>query len=140
MDKRKINYNFAKCLCGGVKIKIRGKLRDVINCHCSQCMKTHGNFAAYTNCPEDNLYFINKKSLKWYDSSRFAKRGFCSTCGASIFYKIKKGNTISISAGMFKNPTKIKTQSNIFIKNKLDFYKIDLQLPKFFKGYKNTEQ
>ena len=63
------------CLCGGIKIKVEGKLRKVINCHCSQCMKTHGNFAAYTNCLEENLTFINKKSLKWYNSSKFAKRG-----------------------------------------------------------------
>ena len=133
MDKRKINYNFAKCLCGGVKIKIRGKLRDVINCHCSQCMKTHGNFATYTNSPEKNISYISKRTLKWYNSSNFAKRGFCTKCGASMFYKIKKSDTISISAGMFNNPTTLKTHSNIFTKNKLDYYRLDTRIPKFNK-------
>ena len=59
--KSKTNSKIAKCLCGGIKIKVSGKLRDVINCHCIQCMRTHGNFAAYTNCLEENLTFINKK-------------------------------------------------------------------------------
>ena len=73
-------------------------------------MKTHGNFAAYTNCLEENIIFMNKSTLRWYNSSKFAKRGFCNKCGASIFYKIKKGNSISISAGMFENPNKTKNR------------------------------
>ena len=134
--QKKIISKIAKCLCGGIKIKVIGKLRHVINCHCSQCMKTHGNFSAYTNCLEDNITFINKKTLKWYNSSSFAKRGFCSKCGASMFYKIKNNKNISIAAGMFSNPTKLKTYSNIYTKGKLDFYKLDLRLPKFNKHRK----
>ena len=133
---QKEQSQIAKCLCGGVKIKIFGKLRHVINCHCNQCMKTHGNFAAYTNCLEENIIFMNKVTLRWYNSSKFAKRGFCNKCGASIFYKIKKGNSISISAGMFENPTKLKTVSNIFTKGKLDYYKLDPNLRKFIRSEK----
>ena len=129
--KKKVSSKIASCLCEGVMIKIKGKLRHIINCHCKQCMKTHGNFASYTSCSEDNITFIHKKTLKWFESSEIAKRGFCSTCGASMFYKLLKSNNISIAAGMFSNPTKLKTQSNIFTKNKLDYYKLDLKIPKF---------
>ena len=130
---KKINSKIAKCLCGGIKIKVKGKLRHVINCHCSQCMKTHGNYAAYTTCPEDQIIFIHKRTLKWYKSSVVAKRGFCSRCGASIFYKLNKSKNISIAAGMLNNPTTLKTNSNIFVKGKLDYYKLDSKLPKFNK-------
>ena len=129
--KKNVTLKIASCLCGGVKIKIKGKLRHVINCHCSQCMKTHGNYAAYTACSEDNIIFIKKRTLKWYKSSNIAKRGFCSTCGASMFYKLLKSNNISIAAGLFHNPTKLKTHSNIFTKDKLDYYKLDRSLPNF---------
>ena len=94
-------------------------------------MKTHGNYAAYTACLEEDITFINKKTLKWYKSSNIAKRGFCSVCGASIFYKLLKSKNISIAAGMFHNPTKLKTHSNIFTKGKLDYYKLDSRIPKF---------
>ena len=97
-------------------------------------MKTHGNFAAYTNCLEENIVFMNKSTLRWYSSSNLAKRGFCNKCGASIFYKIKKSNSISISAGMFEKPTKLKTDSNIFTKGKLDYYKLDPNLRKFSRS------
>ena len=131
--KKRLLTKVAKCLCGGIKVKIKGKLRYVSNCHCSQCMKTHGNFASYTSCPEDNLTFINKKTLKWYKSSKIAKRGFCSRCGASMFYKKYNSKKISIAAGMLNNPTNLKTNSNIFTHGKLDYYKLDKKLATFAK-------
>ena len=131
--KTKIPSRIAKCLCGGIKIRVNGKLRNVNNCHCSQCMKTHGNYASYTACLEQNIIFIKSKSLKWYRSSNFAKRGFCKVCGASIFYKRIKSENISISAGMFESPTKLKTYSNIFTKDKLDYYTLDPKLIRFNK-------
>tara|TARA_B110000438_G_scaffold105368_1_gene103837 strand:- start:507 stop:905 length:399 start_codon:yes stop_codon:yes gene_type:complete len=121
----------ANCLCGGVKIKITGKLSNVSNCHCSQCMKTHGNFGSYTSCENIKLFFIKKKSLRWYKSSSFAKRGFCYKCGASLFFKRLKSERISISAGIFNNPTKLKTNRNIFTKGKMDYYKLNKKIPKF---------
>ena len=131
MVKKKIPSKIASCLCGGIMIKVKGKLRHIVNCHCSQCMKTHGNFAAYTACLKDEVTFINKKTLKWFKSSSIAKRGFCSVCGASMFYKQLRSGNISIAAGMFSNPTKLKTHSNIFTKGKLDYYRLDSRMPKF---------
>lgn len=133
------NNKIISCLCKGVKFKVRGQLRHVINCHCTQCMKTHGNYAAYTACLEKNITFINKKSIKWYKSSKIAKRGFCSNCGASIFYKTNNSKSISISAGLFKNPTKLKTNSNIFTKGKLDYYKLDNNIPKYHRYTKQSK-
>ena len=131
--KKKVSSKIAQCLCGGIKIKVKGKLADVINCHCSQCRKTHGNYSTYTHCLDENVTFISKKTLKWYHSSKVGKRGFCSRCGASIFYKLNKSKNISIAAGMFNNPTTLKNNSNIFVKGKLDYYKLDPELPKFNK-------
>ena len=54
MKKNKTS-KIARCLCGGIKLLINGKLRHVNNCHCSQCMKTHGNFASYTSCLKANI-------------------------------------------------------------------------------------
>ena len=79
------------------------------------------------------LSFISKKTLKWYRSSTFAKRGFCSRCGASMFFKLLKSKELDIAAGMFSNPTTMNTVSNIFTKDKLDYYKLDPNLPKFDK-------
>ena len=125
------NNKIISCLCGEIQLKTKGPLRHVSNCHCSQCMKTHGNYAAYTATPEKDIQFIKKRTLKWFKSSKKAKRGFCSKCGASMFFKLLRSDNISIAAGMFNNPTKLKTTKNIFVKGKLDYYKLDKKLPKF---------
>jgi hypothetical protein len=130
---KKIRSLSASCLCKGVNISIRGEFRPVINCHCIQCTKTHGNFAAYTSVLEENIFFKSKKTLKWFKSSTKARRGFCNNCGASIFFKRSGSKSVSISAGLFKKPTKLKTISHIYIQNKRDYYKISDNLPKFKK-------
>ena len=125
------NNKIISCLCGGIQLKTKGPLRHVSNCHCRQCMKTHGNYAAYTNALEKDIKFIKKGTLKWFKSSKKARRGFCNKCGASIFFKFLGSDDISIAAGMFQNPTKLKTTKNIFVKGKLDYYQLDNKLSKF---------
>ena len=121
----------ASCLCGGIKLRTQGYHRNVQNCHCIQCMKTHGHHAAYTNVEERNVKFLKKRTLKWFKSSKRAKRGFCNKCGASLFFKIIGAKTISIAAGMFNRPVKLKTTMNIFVKGKSDYYKLDSRMSKF---------
>jgi len=127
---KKLSLN-ASCLCGGIKLKTQGYHRNVQNCHCIQCMKTHGHHAAYTNVEERDVKFLKKRTLKWFKSSKRAKRGFCNKCGASLFFKIIGAKTISIAAGMFNRPIKLKTTMNIFVKGKSDYYKLDSRMPKF---------
>ncbi len=121
----------ASCLCGGIKLRTQGYHRNVYNCHCIQCMKTHGHHAAYTSVKEQNVRFLKKRTLKWFKSSKRAKRGFCNKCGASLFFKIMGVKTINIAAGMFDRPAKLKTTMNIFVKGKSDYYKLDSRIPKF---------
>ena len=121
----------ASCLCGGMQFKTKGYHRNVQNCHCIQCMKTHGHHAAYTCVEEQNIKFIKKRTLKWFRSSKRAKRGFCSKCGASILFKALGKKDIHIAAGMFNRPVKLKTIANTFTKGKLDYYKLDRHIPKF---------
>lgn len=132
---KKIRTLNASCLCKGVNMSIKGEFRPIINCHCIQCTKTHGHFAAYTSVLEENINFKSKKTLKWFQSSVKAKRGFCNECGASIFFKTLGSKAVSLSAGMLKNPTGLVTSSHIFLHNKRDYYELSDKLPKY-KKYK----
>ena len=103
------NNKIISCLCGGIQLRTKGLLRHVLNCHCYQCMKTHGNYAAYTTSLEKDIKFIKKRTLKWFRSSKKAKRGFCKKCGASMFFNLLDSDSVSIAADVFQNPTKLKT-------------------------------
>ena len=60
----------ASCLCGGIQLRTHGYHRDVENCHCVQCMKTHGHHAAYTNVREQNVKFLKKWAQYWTHSEK----------------------------------------------------------------------
>jgi hypothetical protein len=118
------------CLCGAIQYEVRGPMRDVVNCHCGQCRKFHGHFGAYSNCELDRLTIVGRPYLKWYNSSNFARRGFCGKCGSSLFWQRRKGNGISIAAGTLDAPTKLKTIRHIFVADAGDYYKLSDRLEK----------
>ncbi len=113
-----------RCLCGAVAYEIHGPMRDVISCHCGQCLHTHGHFASYTNVRRKDMSLTETRGLTWYESSRVARRGFCGACGASLFYERREGDTISIAAGTLDSPTNLKTVAHIFVADKGDYYEI----------------
>ena len=131
------------CLCGGVRFKLYGQLRPVIFCHCSQCLKTHGHFAAYTAVLKEQLEWQNQQSLSWYESSDQARRGFCNNCGASLFFERRNGDTLSIAAGALEKPTGLSASGHIYFAYRSDYYEVLDHLPKFkedpgkeFRGWK----
>ncbi|HYM47345.1 MAG TPA: GFA family protein [Burkholderiaceae bacterium] len=113
------------CLCGAVRFELTGALRGVVLCHCAMCRKTHGHIGAYTNVPKAALHLTEARGLKWYSSSNVARRGFCSECGASLFWERPAGDLISIAAGTLDPPTGLTTTLQIFTDSAGDYYSID---------------
>ncbi len=118
------------CLCGGVRYSVRGPLRPVIACHCSQCRKTSGHFAAMTSAPSGNIDLTNSEQLVWYQSSDTAERGFCRRCGGNVFWRQHGRDDISITAGTLDTPTHLVIESHIFVADKSDYYTLDDDVPK----------
>lgn len=119
------------CLCGAVRYRITGPVRGVVNCHCGQCVRTHGLYAAYSNAASADMDLTGADAISWYQSSAQARRGFCGTCGSQLFWERTGSETISVAAGTFDQPSGIKTVGHIYMADKPDFYEIDDDLPKF---------
>src|SRR5271165_3175703 len=98
------------CLCGGVRYAVRGKLRDAVACHCSQCRRTTGTFVTATNVRNSDFALLAADTLAWYRSSEGAERGFCSRCGGNLFWRHTTPGTsaTAISAGSLDPPTGLK--------------------------------
>ena len=124
-----------RCLCGQVQYEIHGKLRGIVNCHCSKCRKFHGNFGAYTSIKYENLTITAQASLKWYrpltDETPNVHRGFCANCGSSLFWHAKDQPTIAVAAGSLDEPTRLKTIGHIWLSQMADYYTISDDLPRF---------
>jgi hypothetical protein len=124
------------CLCGGVRYRIDGSCRDIINCHCENCRRTHGHVGAYTAMDRAALTLLEEKSLQWYhDASPDTWRGFCNSCGASLFWDAGAGNgRISVAAGSLDDSGNLKTIGHVFVSKAGNYYTIDDGLPQFAAG------
>ena len=117
------------CLCGGVRYTTDGPLSDVIACHCTQCRKQTGHFFASTNVADEHLNITGFQNLTWYYASDEAKRGFCRTCGSTLFWKHSNDPRTSLLAGSLDGKTGLKISKHIYCADKGDYYEIDDGLP-----------
>ena len=117
------------CLCGAVRYEALGALRAVVVCHCRMCRKAHGHIGAYTASARDALRLVEARGLKWYRSSAQARRGFCSECGATLFWEGDGRDTMSIAAGTLDEPTGLATALQIHVASAGDYYAVDASTP-----------
>lgn len=126
--------NTGHCLCGAVRFRTRGQLREVIACHCSQCRRQTGLFYAATNVSLDRLDVEGMDEVSWYRASDAARRGFCRTCGSALFWQADGADYMSIMAGAFDQPSGLAIGYHIFCADKGDFYEINDDRPQYRAG------
>lgn len=119
------------CLCGGVRFEVHGPLRPVLYCHCAMCRRSSGHFVAATACAPQDLRLLSSQSLRWYESSAIARRGFCGTCGSQLFWQPAHGGHTSIWAGTLELPTGLTATGHIYAADKGDYYEITDGLPQW---------
>jgi hypothetical protein len=119
------------CLCGGVKYEVRGPMRAVSTCHCSQCRKTTGHYYAATAARRADFVLVEDTTLKWFQSSDKARRGFCGECGSTLFFDGSAREHISILAGTLDGPTGLSTTVHIYVDDAGDYYSLDDGLPQW---------
>jgi hypothetical protein len=117
------------CLCGAVTFEVAGPLHPPDACHCSKCRKQSGHFWVSTDVARSAVTVQGGEKVTWFQSSEKVRRGFCSTCGSSLFWDPIKKDTIAIAMGAFDLPTGIKLAMHIHVADKGDYYEITDGLP-----------
>lgn len=77
------------CLCGGIRFHARPPTKFVVHCHCAYCRSAHGAaFVTWVGVPDDRLRWERgEDAVVWYASSVLSRRGFCPTCGTTLFFR-----------------------------------------------------
>ena len=88
-----------RCLCGAVTVNATVSTARMRACHCDMCRQhTSG---AFVSLETDALTF--EGPVATYKSSDWAERGFCSTCGSTLFYATTDDGVRNVAAGLFEN-------------------------------------
>lgn len=116
------------CLCGAVRFTVASDLSEASACHCSRCRKWTGHFLADAEVPRDTVTISGEEHINWFTMSAKARRGFCATCGSSLFFdpldKVKH-SWLGIALGAFDSPTDTHLKLHIFTGDKGDYYEIE---------------
>lgn len=116
-----------RCNCGEISFAVNGPVRSASACHCGQCRRQSGG-VWHSAVAEDSDVDITGEP-RWYRASESARRGFCPTCGAFLFWKHDAETGLSFALGALEKPTSLALEKHIFTADKGDYYAIEGGLP-----------
>lgn len=111
-----------RCNCGAIRFDTQAEPKGPSMCHCGQCRRQSGGVWSSAYVPV--AAFRIEGQPRWYEASPTAKRGFCPTCGAFLFWKADDEDTISFALGALDMPTGLTLEKHIFVGDKGDYYEI----------------
>ena len=106
---------------------MRGPLRDVLLCYCSECRRWSGLAFAATAAARSDLELVEERGLRWLASpasDTHARRGFCAECGSSLFWDAPDRDYVAISAGSLDAPTGLRLTGHVYTSQVADFYEL----------------
>ncbi len=105
------------CLCGSVTFEAE-TTPTMQACHCSMCRKWGGGPFMAVPCKEASF----AGPVNRYASSENVERGFCATCGSSLFYHAAGGPIHAIPIALFDDQSDLPFRAEIYIDDKPDYY------------------
>ena len=97
------------CMCGKVRYTVEIENDDAYLCHCRMCQRSSGNVSlAMKNVREDKIVWDGEP--QYYQSSQFARRGFCAACGTSLTFEFTQGSkgNMDLIVGTFDDPSRYR--------------------------------
>ena len=122
------------CLCGTVRFRVDGPMKQAVACHCGMCRRQAGNFHVFTAAWTDQLSIANEGAIVWNRSSEGCRRGFCGTCGSYLFFAVDGAEKISISLGSLDDDWGFHLAGHTYVADKGRSYEIADDLPQWPQG------
>ena len=118
------------CLCGAVKFTAHGEPLEIDACHCGMCRRQTGGGAYVAAQFKGGVTIDQGEQLSWYKGSDWGERGFCSTCGSAVAWRLQQfPDKLGVSLGAVDDTTDLKIEAHIFTDSGPDYYKIPNDIP-----------
>ena len=122
------------CFCEAIRYEAEAYLHDTYYCHCRICQKVSGVPAEVGVIVKPGSLRLTKGEPKYYQTSHFAERGFCSDCGSRLFYRTVLSDApdewLNLPVGTLDYPEKAVPASHVCVESQLPWYNIDDGLPR----------
>ncbi|MEM7768724.1 MAG: GFA family protein, partial [Pseudomonadota bacterium] len=98
---------------------------------CDMCQHWHGG-PAMAIMFEDRVHVVaGEDQIGVYESSAWAERAFCKTCGTTLYYRLKSEDApYGAQAGLFDLPKGFSIHEEIFVDEQPDYYRFDTTAPR----------
>lgn len=121
------------CLCGSVRYRADVDPVNERICHCRLCQKAIG--AAFNARVLFRIDAVTIEGpLATVNTSPDLKRGFCASCGTTMFSRRDSAGIIGITTGSLDDPTLFRPQMHIFTASKQPWVMLDDGLPQYEAG------
>lgn len=119
------------CLCGAVQFRVAAPTLWCAHCHCTMCQRAHGAaFVTWVGADASRVT-IEGPTLSWHESSAKAERGFCSSCGSSLFFRSERWpGEIHITRANFRGGIHREPEGHAFYDTHVGWFPITDELPK----------
>ncbi len=106
------------CICGGIRYQAGEPLRPINVCHCAECRQMAGGSAAFAACDTAAFSLTQGEALlRWFPgptSATRGERGFCSTCGTYLLFRIPDDPLQYFSASTLDDESGLHIATHIF--------------------------
>ena len=117
-----------QCMCGAVRFTARNVRTGFGACHCKMCQRWAGSALLAVTVPADDITWTGLDKVQTIQSSDWAERGWCTTCGSGLWYRITaeskhKGN-YEIPIGIFDDADGFTLEQEIFVDRKSNSFEL----------------
>jgi hypothetical protein len=121
------------CLCGQVRWRAMGEPENVRLCHCRNCQRaTGGPYFARILFPTEAVE-RSGETTAWASSHRLVRQS-CVRCGTPVFAEPLDAPYLAVSLTTLDDPAVLRPGSHIWVSEKLDWVRLDDDLPQFPRG------
>ena len=127
------------CLCGSVRYRYEGEVRDANYCHCADCRRASGSAFGVSVPVDAGGFEVITGEPKGYaksgDSGRSVTRFFCPDCGSPLFTVPPLHPEIRfLKAGSLDDPSVVRPGRQSWTRSRVPWAAIDPGLPAYEKG------
>lgn len=120
------------CLCGAVTFTARITSDALQACHCQQCQRWTGG-GPLINARVADVKMTGEDAIKHLRISDYGERGFCGTCGSTLYWRMQGAEISYLAVGLFDDQSGLTMKEEIFTDRRAPW------LPHFDGASQSTE-